>query len=567
MKNNELIITESETILSNLNLEDFNNTPKEAFLFFPEGYDLFIEENNIIHRKIFEDIHTYLPHEAYWLNELNNYIDNNSIVLDINISEGDKLRFLNSCEYDYKEAAEKLIEHSVFLKKYNFHTFKKFSLNLDKKSKNYNIYFKSKLIESSLINKNKETNTKDLIINNIKSKTSKTFSFSLQNSIKYINKEVFDFLNNGCIYIHGRDSCYRPLVVVNLAKFLDLNFELSFDSIKSSIIYLNNYIISNLLIPGQVETWNIILNLNKVSLLSIPTKIKELISIMQSNYKIRINKIFVFKLTFSLHIIKSLVYTLYPSCKNKIIYVNDNNYKDVIFNSINPSQLEEKFYGIQDNIDCFFDKYYDNKYMYSVLNIFPLLKLKNNKIIKSFKVDSSLSFLNNNIKYCINNNNKISFSQQLSIKDYVQKVKENRVSVPNLKIVDEFIINNINNYNKYYTCDNSFFIEYEREKYNFLRNTTSKKYYIELFILIKDKIKSTNKYAVNKYYKSYNFQNNLVNCKYKSISSRYNDYLIKKEKLSNNLKCSNFIKYNDIKSTSKNNKTLCECKISIYMLN
>ena len=78
----------------------------------------------------------------------------------------------------------------------------------------------------------------------------------LNTNPKTINNTIIYLLNSGFMYVHGRDYHFRPIIVVSikmLKTVLSQNY--TFDDINKAIIYLTNYIIKYLLIPGQIENW------------------------------------------------------------------------------------------------------------------------------------------------------------------------------------------------------------------------------------------------------------------------------------------------------------------------
>lgn len=58
----------------------------------------------------------------------------------------------------------------------------------------------------------------------------------------------------------GRDSHYRPIIVIDVEKILKA--ELSEEDLLSTQIYFFEYIMRNCLIPGQVENWVAIIDSN-----------------------------------------------------------------------------------------------------------------------------------------------------------------------------------------------------------------------------------------------------------------------------------------------------------------
>ena len=341
---------------------DFNNAPEEAYLYFPEGPNLFIEESErVIKRKIYEDSNTYLPFEIDMLKQLNSEIVLHNITIDKSITEGDNLRYLIANSFNINET----------------------------------------IVSLKLLSQFKENN-KNL------------FNCGLND----LSIEIQRALNYGAIYIHGRDSDFRPNIVINIDAYLKSKTEIKGETWVKSIIFLSSYIINNYMIPGQVETWNIIINLENTSLFSMPNDILQIIKTMKENFKGRVSSIFVFKLTFTLNLIKAFIFSLYPSAEKKVIVIDDSNYIEKLYTKINPQQLEKRFYGMRDNIQLNIDNN-------NTFQCFPLYKdiTSDGLMLTEFKANNS------NSEYI------------LSYDDYAKRVKEGRVIQINKNILKKANVN------------------------------------------------------------------------------------------------------------------------------
>ena len=77
--------------------------------------------------------------------------------------------------------------------------------------------------------------------------------------------KTISLLNSGFMHVHGRDHHFRPLIFVKIKvakNILGKNY--NFNDINKSIIFLMNYIMKYLLIPGQIENWIIFVDLDGV---------------------------------------------------------------------------------------------------------------------------------------------------------------------------------------------------------------------------------------------------------------------------------------------------------------
>lgn len=81
-----------------------------------------------------------------------------------------------------------------------------------------------------------------------------------------LTPDVQQMLESGIIYMSGRDNRYRPIVVMNLKLFDEKRTEL----IIRTFTYFFEEIIEHVLLPGQVEQWVTIMNVEGFSLFSLP---------------------------------------------------------------------------------------------------------------------------------------------------------------------------------------------------------------------------------------------------------------------------------------------------------
>jgi len=100
-------------------------------------------------------------------------------------------------------------------------------------------------------------------------------------------ESVKAFLEKGILYIHGRDNKFRPIIVFRAYLIDAKTFDV--DQMIDGLTYFFEYVIDNFLLPGQVENWVFITDLNGMGMSSIPYgPIKKLLSFLQNNYRGRL---------------------------------------------------------------------------------------------------------------------------------------------------------------------------------------------------------------------------------------------------------------------------------------
>jgi len=182
-------------------------------------------------------------------------------------------------------------------------------------------------------------------------------------------KNILEILNSGCLYVHGRDSKFRPLVVCDVDKFMSLTTTYSNEDFEHAAIKLCDYIIEKLLVPGQVENWVLIVNMGNVSVFSIPDNLKNLMTMMQDNYRARLYRSYIIGMstfmTFLWNIIKLFLDAV---TVKKFVFLKESTL-NTMHSIINPDQLEKRFGGNAENAK---DKY-----------LFPPIVPSENYLLKS----------------------------------------------------------------------------------------------------------------------------------------------------------------------------------------
>lgn len=284
-----------------INMKDFN--PAESlFFYFPNflKLDNTITEANTSGFLAFQDyIKGYFSSEKILKN---NSITNNKIAMNNNlvfIDDAEILRYLISSDFD-------------FMKTFN-------ALNNSCKWRRENL--PGKILEGS--NKSK--------IDNI--------------------------LNTGFIYIHGFDNQFRPNIIIRPEIYTKFNNSNTSSGNKYELndwlfacVFILEYCINFLFIPGQVENWNLIIDLENIFLLSLPNDLKDILEIVQVHYKFRLNVIYMINLNYMTNMLWKMVKGLIGACVDKKfkIVTSKNNFAE-LFDNICRSQLEKKFGGYCQN--------------------------------------------------------------------------------------------------------------------------------------------------------------------------------------------------------------------------
>lgn len=145
-------------------------------------------------------------------------------------------------------------------------------------------------------------------------------------------------------YPCGRDKNFRPVLVFN-AKRIDMkDFEKSF----KAMVFAHEQIINSMFLPGQVESWCIIYDLNNMGVTEIPSNIlKTMIQKMSRDYGGRLFKLWVVNAPMTVSIGWKIVSTFMDQITVDKIKISKKNSDKDIFAFCDPSQVEKKYGGTQ----------------------------------------------------------------------------------------------------------------------------------------------------------------------------------------------------------------------------
>ena len=161
-------------------------------------------------------------------------------------------------------------------------------------------------------------------------------------------------LNSGFLYIFGRDHQFRPLIICQPYILQDCLNKYSDSDIMNASIFICQYIANYMLIPGQIENWIMIVNMDGTSVLSLPDSVKKLINNMSEYFIARLYRCYILGLNAFLRIIYKLICNFVEKTTVEKVIILDNKDDPRKHNDINPENLEERFGGKAQN--CIYDQ-------------------------------------------------------------------------------------------------------------------------------------------------------------------------------------------------------------------
>ena len=109
-------------------------------------------------------------------------------------------------------------------------------------------------------------------------------------------------------------------------------------------IFLGQFVINHMLLPGHVERWNLLVNLRKATLLSLPDHIKKLLPIMNEGFISRLNKTYVIGMNFFFRLLYKIVCAFLKESTVKKIKILDGKKDQSMFEEIRiPKDLLSPF--------------------------------------------------------------------------------------------------------------------------------------------------------------------------------------------------------------------------------
>ena len=184
-----------------------------------------------------------------------------------------------------------------------------------------------------------------------------------------LTDNIIDLLNTGCFYVHGRDSKFRPIIVFNIELLSELKNKYSQTEYETASFKFIDYIIENLLLPGQVENWVFIIYIGNAAVFSLKDQIIKIINTMQSNYPGRLFRSYILGLSTMMSYAWLIVKAFLSATTVKKFFVSKDSEWPTLHELINPNQIEKKFGGLAENVS--------GRY------IFPPINISNEYLLKT----------------------------------------------------------------------------------------------------------------------------------------------------------------------------------------
>ena len=171
-----------------------------------------------------------------------------------------------------------------------------------------------------------------------------------EEGIRIIDRRIKYILNSGLIYMHGRDCHFRPIIVVEAEKANELLDKLGYtlDEIIQALLFFMNYIVNYILIPGQIENWFLICDLNGIGIRKLPL-FKNILGTL-SKFRCRVIRNYILNMSGFIRVAFQGVLKILGSSSAKKIVVIESEKFEIMQEFITKENLQKKHGGISPNL-------------------------------------------------------------------------------------------------------------------------------------------------------------------------------------------------------------------------
>ena len=164
------------------------------------------------------------------------------------------------------------------------------------------------------------------------------------------NSKIIEILNKGFVYVYGRDNRFRPIIICQCDTFQKYYKNYQTEEILQASYFLCQFIINNMIIPGQFESWIFIINLKGVSIISLPEPVKKMIPALSDYFLSRLYKNYIMGLNFFSKLLYKIATAFLEEETIRKVNILDKTKDPKLLESIRRDNLEERFGGTAPNM-------------------------------------------------------------------------------------------------------------------------------------------------------------------------------------------------------------------------
>ncbi|OMJ94161.1 hypothetical protein SteCoe_2641 [Stentor coeruleus] len=183
--------------------------------------------------------------------------------------------------------------------------------------------------------------------NDLKNSISAYYEMTLTD-YKTLFPKIYTLLNEGFIYIHGRDRYFRPLIVLDIPKINMKKY--SVQDYMDLTIFTMQFVIEHMLLPGKVENWVNIVEMGRLGIKDIPFKpMVKLLGTLQKIFKCRLAHSFVLNPPGSIYYMWTCVKRFIDKATQDKVVFENKGYSETMLNICDLDQIEKRFGGKAQN--------------------------------------------------------------------------------------------------------------------------------------------------------------------------------------------------------------------------
>eukprot|EP00930_Biecheleria_cincta_P024384 TRINITY_DN17459_c0_g1_i1.p1 TRINITY_DN17459_c0_g1~~TRINITY_DN17459_c0_g1_i1.p1 ORF type:complete len:515 (-),score=63.27 TRINITY_DN17459_c0_g1_i1:284-1828(-) len=168
------------------------------------------------------------------------------------------------------------------------------------------------------------------------------------NRLPIDESSVIQDLKSGMMYWHGRDRACRPLLIWRIGMIPNYGV----DQATRLILFILEFAVRYLLVPGRVESWVLIVDLTGVGLSTASSHARSMLgNITRLLEEVYCGRNFCTKIFHMPWVVRAIVNSLIPEDKkSKVEFVADRDIAAVMRGLFEPHQLEEQYGGTAPNV-------------------------------------------------------------------------------------------------------------------------------------------------------------------------------------------------------------------------
>lgn len=164
-------------------------------------------------------------------------------------------------------------------------------------------------------------------------------------SINELKPETFwPLLQSGILYGLKRDIQQHPIIVFNVRRIIDTKAD--FNQLMDMTNFFLNYVITKSMVPGKVESWTCICDMNNVGATQMPKdKVQGIVKMMNKAYRGRLFKFYACNVTFFVRTLWKFVHRFVDEFTNRKLLIFGDDYKPALHKQVDLTAIEKKYGG------------------------------------------------------------------------------------------------------------------------------------------------------------------------------------------------------------------------------